>query len=120
MFNYEKLEIWKRSHALAVDIHRALPRASRNSLPGLRSQLLRASASISSNIAEASGQPSEMQAARFIDISLGSISETQNHIAMASATELITAADAERFTEELRQLRRMTIAFRKWVLAATS
>jgi four helix bundle protein len=45
----------------------------------LRSQLLRAVDSVSANIAEGAGKPTEAEFGRFLDIALGSAREVDNH-----------------------------------------
>jgi four helix bundle protein len=90
MFDHNKLEIWRRSMALSVAVDRALLRCTVTPAPGLASQLSRACASIPANIAECAGQSSSKQSARFIDIAIGSASETENHLARAGGLEVIS------------------------------
>lgn len=120
MFDYEQLHIWQRSHQLTVAIHLAMRGRGRYGPAGLVSQLSRSSASIPANIAECAGQHTPAQSARFLDIAIGSLTETQNHLALAAATGLIKSHTAAKFTDELHQLRRMTYSFRKWLLRAPS
>ena len=116
MFDHEQLQIWRRSHALAVDIHFALRGRARFGPSGLSAQLSRACTSIAANIAEAAGQETAAQSARFINVAIGSISETQNHLKLAAATGLLRAEPAANFSTEVQELRRMTFAFKKWLL----
>ncbi|MGV3707632.1 MAG: four helix bundle protein [Gemmatimonas sp.] len=120
MFDHEQLQIWQRSHALAVSIHFALKGRARTGSPGLYSQLLRSSSSVPANIAEAAGQDSPSQSVRFLDIAIGSLSETQNHLALASATGLLQKAKCEELSEEARNIRRMSLGFRRWLESRAS
>lgn len=116
MFDHEQLQIWRRSHALTVAIHRAMRGRQRYAPAGLVSQLSRSSASVPANIAECAGQETAAQSARFLDIAIGSLSETQNHLALAAATGLLRDPVSADFTREVHELRKMTFAFKKWLL----
>lgn len=116
MYDHEELAIWKRSHALTVAIHLALRARVRGAPVQLRSQLSRSCSAVPSNIAESGGQETAAQSARYIDIALGSLSETQSHLRLAADTGLISAVQAAAFANEVVELKRMTYAFRKWLL----
>jgi four helix bundle protein len=75
MFNFEKLEVWKKSIDFADLIYsltRAFPQEERF---GLTNQMRRAAVSVSSNIAEGSSRVSGADFARFIEIATGSLFE---------------------------------------------
>lgn len=116
MFDYRNLDIWKRSFALSVAIAQATKGRSRCGPPGLASQLTRAIASVPANIAEGAGYSSPLQTARFMDTAVGSLNETENHLAASLATGLLAAALVAEFTAEVQALRRMIAAFKCWVL----
>ena len=83
MFNFEKLEVWKKSIDLADAIYtvtRAFPTGERF---GLTNQLRRAAVSVSSNIAEGSSRRSKIDFARFIEIATGSVFELASQIFIA-------------------------------------
>lgn len=118
MFDHEQLQIWQRSKRLAIAVHAATHKRRRGSIgsPGLKTQLLRACSAIPANIAECAGQDTAAQSARFMDIAIGSISETQSHLALASATGLIDHDQAAEFSAELKELRAMSSSFKRWLL----
>lgn len=117
MFDHSNLKIWQRAHELSLNVDRALKGRARKGPPGLASQLSRACASMAANIAESAGQDSPVQTARFLSVSIASVSETENHVARAEGTGLLTRTQAEEFSKEVRSVRRMTVNFRTWVLA---
>ena len=121
MFDHEELQIWQRSNALAAAIHAEVSTRRRGctATPALKTQLLRACISILANIAECAGQDTGPQSARFIDITIGSISETQSHLSLAAATGLISHDKALEFQRELRELRAMCCAFKRWLLRSS-
>lgn len=82
MFNFEKLEVWKKAieFADAVYVHtRSFPPDERF---GVTNQMRRAAVSVSSNIAEGSSRHSKVDFARFLEIACGSVFEvvSQSHI----------------------------------------
>ena len=80
MRDYQRLEIWRRSHALAIAIHGAARRMRGNEFATLRSQLTRAVDSVPANIVEGCSADSAREFARFLDISIKSASETEHHL----------------------------------------
>jgi len=116
MLDHTKLRVWQQSHFFALAVHHAAKHRSSAGSPGLAAQLQRAAASIPANIAEGTAQRSPAQCARFLNIALGSASETENHIAFARDTGLLSPECARDLTADLREVRRMLIGFRKWVL----
>lgn len=116
MIDFHKLQIWQRSQALVVAIHAATKSKSRGAPVGLIAQLHRASASVPANIAEGCGYDAPLQAARFLDIALGSLNETESHLLQAQLTEAIQHGLTRELINEVQQLRRMTIAYKKWLL----
>ena len=116
MLDHTKLRVWQQSHFFALAVHHAAKERSSAGSPGLAAQLQRSAASIPANIAEGAAQPSSAQCARFVNIALGSAGETENHIAFARDVGLLTPECAQSLTGDIREIRRMLIGFRKWVL----
>jgi four helix bundle protein len=66
MSDFKKLEVWRKGHALALNVHRVAVGIRGSNYAGLRSQLIRASMSIPTNIVEGNGQRSRAEFGRFI------------------------------------------------------
>jgi four helix bundle protein len=78
----------------------------------LRTQLMKSADSIATNIAEGCGTDSNREFARFLDISIKSASETENHLISARDLELMSQENWLRYTTETIEIRRMTFAYR--------
>lgn len=113
MFNFQKLEVWKKSIEFADSVYvhtRAFPPEERF---GLTNQLRRAAVSVSSNIAEGSSRRSNADFARFIEIGTGSVFELASQIFIARRKGFLSEqvfanlyADAQEIGRMLSGLRR--------------
>ena len=117
MADYRKLRVWQEGHALAISIEELVEKMRKGSTRDLCDQLSRAARSIPTNIAEGSEYESYFQYARYLQYSLGSTSELEEHVQTARDINAMSYADFEnlmkRITSERRQLKR----FREKVLA---
>jgi four helix bundle protein len=116
----QKLLVWQRAHAFALDVDRVLRRAPRGGQVAVKAQLRRSADSIATNIVEGCGAASQREFARYLDISIKSSSETQYHILSARDRGLISQLDYERMSDEIVQIRRMLFALRRKVLNASN
>lgn len=89
MYKFEKLQVWKDSIDYGKEVYKITETFPKIELFGLTSQLKRASVSISSNIAEGSGSPSNKHFAHFLDIAMGSLIETVSQIMFAKELNYI-------------------------------
>jgi four helix bundle protein len=74
---YERLDVWKLSHALALEVYRLTESLPRDEAYGLRTQLRRAALAIPTNIAEGNARGSPREFMRFCLIARGSLAETR-------------------------------------------
>ena len=77
MKNYKKLIVWQKAHALAVGLYKETSGFPKAEQFNLTSQLRRAATSIPANVAEGCGKYTELDFARFLQISLGSSNEVE-------------------------------------------
>ncbi|RKU33665.1 hypothetical protein C6496_21370 [Candidatus Poribacteria bacterium] len=77
MRDFRNLQVWKKSHNLTLDVYKSTSQFPRTEIYGLTSQIRRACSSIPTNIAEGCGRKSPADFARFLQIALGSASETE-------------------------------------------
>ncbi|MBI4499812.1 MAG: four helix bundle protein [Gemmatimonadetes bacterium] len=72
---FQRLVAWQACHALTLAIYAATDRFPREERYGLTSQARRAAFSAEANIAEGSAKHGKRECRRFLDISIGSLSE---------------------------------------------
>src|ERR1051325_2972550 len=92
MFNFEKLEVWKKAIEFAdfvYSVTRAFPDDERF---GLTNQMRRAAVSISSNIAEGSSRSSRADFARFVEIATGSVFEVVSQATVSKRQGFLSAS----------------------------
>jgi four helix bundle protein len=75
MVPYERFDAWKIAHQLALDVYRVTDAWPTNERYGLTAQIRRAAISAPTNIAEGSAKRGPRELRRYLDISLGSLSE---------------------------------------------
>ena len=109
--NFKKLEIWKRSRILVKEIYLITKNFPKEELYGLTSQIRRASVSIPSNIAEGVSRSTDAQIVHFLDISIASSCEVETQLYLSYDLGYVSEVDLNRLTDEISQIRRMTIKF---------
>jgi four helix bundle protein len=116
MQDFRKLLVWQRAQAYAAAVYGATTTMRGRDVVSLRSQLRRASQSIAANIAEGANTAGPRDFARYLQISIGSASETESHLDLAVRTSVLDAASAMPLIDEVVEIRRMLIALRRRVL----
>src|SRR3954468_12301707 len=107
MRNFQKLEVWKKSHELTLAIYRLTATFPTNERYGLTSQLQRASASIGANLAEGCGRETDADYKRFVQMAAGSACEVEYHILLARDLSLINARTYESLNTDINEIKRM-------------
>jgi four helix bundle protein len=115
--DFKKLKVWRKGHALALNVHRAAVKIRRPECASLRNQMLRASMSIPTNIVEGTGQRSQRQFARFIGFALNSTSELEYHLIVARDTAVITRSDIDSLLDQTIEVRKMLHGLQNRVLS---
>src|SRR5437763_2925409 len=88
--NFEKLDVYKLSEALADDIWNVVAKWEYFAKDTVGKQIVRAADSIGANIAEGSGRGSPQDNRRFIRMARGSLCETQHWLRRAFKRKLLT------------------------------
>jgi len=107
MRKYETLKFWQKTHKLTLFIYKITSTFPRDELYGLTSQLRRASISIGSNIAEGSAKNSRLDYFRFMNISLGSLSEIEYQLLIAKDLNYISSEIYQETINEILEIKKM-------------
>jgi four helix bundle protein len=113
MGDFVKLDVWKRSHQLALRIYRVTHRFPRAEDWGITGQLRRSAISIPSNVAEGCGRDADSEMRRFVKIALGSASELHYQLLLARDLAYLSALEAEELMQEITEIRAMLYSLSK-------
>jgi four helix bundle protein len=105
--DFKKLEVWRKAHALALNVHRAAIGIRGANYSGLRSQMIRSSMSIPTNIVEGNGQRTKLEFGRFVRIAVNSSQELEYHLIVARDVQLISASDYTALSTQTIEVRKM-------------
>ena len=107
MSDFKKLRVWRKAHALTLNVHRVAASIRGAHYAPLRSQMVRAAMSVSANIVEGREQRTEREFARFLGYALASTSELEHHLIVARDLRAITDADFSSTIDQLIDVRKM-------------
>jgi len=103
---HKNLEVWKRSIDLVITIYSQTKKFPPEEKFGLAQQMQRAAISVPSNIAEGAARKSVNELRQFLFISLGSLSELETQLLIASKLGY-TIDHIEGTERELNEIRKM-------------
>ncbi len=115
MQRFQDLEVWQRSHALALKIYRLTIQFPSDERYGLTSQLRRAMVSVPTNIAEGSKRRGRNEYARFLNIAEGSLAEAEYLLIMSRDLGYLTSTATADSLGEISQIAKMLNALRSRV-----
>ncbi|SRR5258708_16086732 len=113
MFNFEKLDVWKKAVAFADQVYVVTRNFPSDERFGLTNQMRRASVSIASNIAEGTSRSSAADYARFIEIAVGSTFEAINQAFIAQKQGFLSATDFKELYGSADEIVRMLSGLKK-------
>ena len=113
MKDFRQLKVWEKAHHLALEVYKATAAFPKEELYGLISQLQRASVSIPTNIAEGCGRNTDADFARFLQIAMGSASETEYEIILAFDLGFLPKNQFESLQTQAEEVKKMLASFIK-------
>ncbi|MEW6512335.1 MAG: four helix bundle protein [Bacteroidota bacterium] len=102
--SFKDMPVWQEAMAIAETVFKLTNNLPKREDYGLTSQLRRAALSISANLAEGFGRAHPLEKARFYTVSIGSATETQNHLEYGLRVGYFPADDVEALTGRLENL----------------
>ncbi|MFL5499294.1 MAG: four helix bundle protein [Gemmatimonadaceae bacterium] len=107
MGQFNKLQVWRKAHALALNVYRTAVAMRSPNHASLRTQMIRAAMSIPANIVEGRSQASERDFCRFLRYALNSGSELEYHLTLARDIQAISLSDATSLLDQTIEVIKM-------------
>ncbi len=92
---YKERKVWQKADELALQVYRFTKSFPKDEMYGLTSQLRSAALSIPTNIVEGYARKGDKGLARFINISIGSMAETEYLLDFSKRLGYLTEKDNE-------------------------
>ncbi len=109
MQNYQELKVWEKSHQLVLEVYRITASFPKEEIFGITSQVRRAVASIPANIAEGCGKSTQLDFAKFLNISLGSANETDYFLLLCKDLKYISETEFLELEDTINAIKAMLI-----------
>tara|TARA_B100001971_G_C17808989_1_gene343067 strand:- start:136 stop:492 length:357 start_codon:yes stop_codon:yes gene_type:complete len=113
MHNFKELKVWQRARVLVKNIYILTATFPSTEKYNLCSQMQSCSVSLMSTIAEGSGRGSDIDFARFLDMSLGSAHELESQLIVSFDLEYLSEDKLQNLTSDLSEIQRMIVALIK-------
>ena len=107
MKDFRTLKVWQQAHHLTLAVYRITANFPREERYGLTTQLRRSGSSIAANLAEGCGRNGDAEFARFCSIAMGSASELEYHLLLATDLKLIKPKDSQELAQRVTEVKRM-------------
>jgi four helix bundle protein len=113
MKDFRQLKVWVKSHELALSIYRVTKDFPKEELYGLTSQIRRSSTSIPANITEGCGRNTDADFARFLQVAMGSASETEYHLLLCHDLGFLSKENYLKLNTDVTEIKRMLTSLLK-------
>ena len=117
MKDFRQLKVWERAHQLALAIYKATKDFPKEELYGLTSQIRRASMSIPTTIAEGCGRNTDADFAGFLQMAMGSASETEYQLILAHDLGFLPNDAYEKLHTAVEEVKRILASLLKTLRA---
>lgn len=113
MQDFRNLKVWEKAHALTLSVYRETKNFPSDERFGLTSQLRRSCASVPANLAEGCARAGDVEFARFVNIAMGSASETDYHLLLSRDLEYLDAVTYHQLFDQISEVKRMLNSFER-------
>lgn len=111
MKNFRDLQVWQKAHKFTLDIYKLSKSFPSEEKFGLTSQLKRSASSIPTNIAEGCGYKSDNELRRFLQIAMGSASESEYTLLLAYELSFVQSQSYHELNNDITEIKRMLSSF---------
>src|SRR3989339_1210539 len=119
-FNFEKLEVWKKTMALVKAVYQSLTSFPKLENYGLTDQLRRAVTSILLNIADGNGRYGNKEFIQFLYLTRGSLFETVACLKLAVELKYLTEQQVSPLLQQTHEINRMLSGLINYLKKQTS
>src|SRR5690242_1903170 len=116
MQDYRRLRVWRRAHALCLNVRRATNKFPRTGYAATRTQLMKTAESIPFTLVEGCGAFTQKEMARFVEMSIKSTKELEYQLFLARDYGILPRTDWKVLSQETIEIRRMLYGLRRRVL----
>ncbi len=116
MQDFRKLKVWEKSHILTKEIYEVTKCFPKHEMFSLTNQVRRSASSVPTNIAEGSNRSSDKEFIRFINIAIGSITETEYLILLSNELNYINEIERFHLIEMIVEVRKMLVSLKNNLL----
>ena len=102
--NHKKLDVWKVSKDMVLDIYQLTENFPKSEIYGLNSQIRRASVSIVSNIAEGASRKSSIERKRFYEIARSSLVELDTQVEISISLKFCSDIEIKNILEKMNHI----------------
>lgn len=120
MKDYRELKVWEKAHKAALTIYSLTKNFPKEEQFNLVSQIRRSAVSVPTNIAEGTGKLTNLDLAKFLQISLGSPHEVEYLLLLSFDLNFIEAEDYKNISTEIGEIKAMLISLIKKVRRTTN
>jgi four helix bundle protein len=113
MYRFQYLKVWNQSFSLTKEIILLSEKFPNRFKYSITEQLVRASLSVTNNIAEGSGRYSNKEERYFYSVARGSILEVVNMLLLVVELQLIERAEVKQLLERSEEVSKMLFALIK-------
>ena len=107
MRDFHQLSVWQKSHQFTLHVYTLTRAYPKEELFGLTSQIRRSSSSIATNIAEGCGRGSDADFGRFLQMAMGSASESEYQILLSFDLNYIDENQYKQMNAKVTEIKRM-------------
>lgn len=112
---YKELIVWQKADELAIEVYKATRNFPKEEIYGLTSQIRRAALSIPTNIVEGYARKGDKELARFVNIAIGSMAETEYLLDFAKRLGYFKEKEYEKIEELRKEVGKLLWSFYKKV-----
>jgi four helix bundle protein len=116
MQDFKRIQAWRRAHELAIRVNECVVGFTRAGQANLQAQITRSVTSVPTNIVEGCGAATNKEFARYLDIAIKSLSETEYHLLAARDFGVLPPDRWQKLTAETVEIRKMLFRYRRKLL----